>query len=140
VHKGTFGLYTEMAGKDGKFTGYVKPIIKDLDIVGPEDKHDSFLNKLWEEVVGAAGVLLKNQKKDQVATKIPIKGEYGKTDIATWYAIINVLRNAFVQAIYPSIDYQVTIASVEPVKPKEEKKGFFKKIFGKEDSKKEKNK
>ena len=30
VSQGSFGLYTEMATKDGKFKGYVKPIIKDL--------------------------------------------------------------------------------------------------------------
>jgi hypothetical protein len=30
VNKGTFGLYTEVASKQGKFVGYVKPVIKDL--------------------------------------------------------------------------------------------------------------
>src|ERR1035437_2569132 len=34
VTRGNFGLYTEMAAKDGKFKGYVKPIIKDLKVVG----------------------------------------------------------------------------------------------------------
>lgn len=28
VNKGTFGMYTEVAAKDGKFAGYVKPLLK----------------------------------------------------------------------------------------------------------------
>ncbi len=132
MNRGTFSLYTEMAAKNGKFIGYVKPLIKDLDVVGPQDRHDSFLNKIWEAIVGTAGVILKNQKKEQVATKVPIEGEFGKTTVSTWYAIIELLRNAFVQAINPSIDFQINIASVDVVK-KAEKKTFFQKIFTKSD-------
>ncbi len=138
VHKGTFGLYTEVASKNGKFIGYVKPVITNLKVVGPEDRHDSFFNKLYEILVGAAGVILKNPKEKQVATKIPIEGEYGETTVGTWYAIIDVLRNAFIQALYPSIDNEITILSVNKVKP-EKKKGFFEKLFSNPD-KKEKNK
>ncbi len=135
VHAGTFGLYAEVASKNGKFIGYVKPIIKNLDVVGPEDRHDSFLNKLYEELVGAAGVILKNSKEKQVASKIPIKGEYGKTIVGIWYAIIEVLRNAFIQALYPSIDNEITILSVNKVET-DKKKGFFEKLFTKPEKKK----
>jgi len=38
VDRGTFSLYTEIAAKGGKFKGYVKPIIKDLKVLGPKDK------------------------------------------------------------------------------------------------------
>ncbi|SDD40609.1 DUF748 domain-containing protein [Williamwhitmania taraxaci] len=46
VHAGSFGLYTEVASQKGKFVGYVKPIIKNLQVKGSEDRHDSFFNKL----------------------------------------------------------------------------------------------
>lgn len=136
VHAGTFGLYTEVASKDGKYKGYVKPIIKDLDVVGEEDRHDSFFNKLYEAVIGAAGVILKNSEEKQVATKVPIEGEYGETTVGTWRAVIEVLRNAFVQALYPSIDHEISILSVDKVEI-DEKKGFFEKIFSKSDKKDE---
>jgi len=42
VNKGTFSLYTEMAARDGKFIGYVKPEITNLKVLGPQFKHDSF--------------------------------------------------------------------------------------------------
>ncbi len=136
VHAGTFGLYTEVAGKDGKFIGYVKPVIKNLKVIGPEDRHDSFFNKLYEAIIGTAGVILQNPKEKQVATKIPIEGEYGKTIIGTWYAIIDVLRNAFIQAIYPSIDNEITILSIKKVNS-EDQKTFLQKIFTKSDKKDE---
>ena len=139
VHAGTFGLYTEVASKDGKYTGYVKPVIKDLDVIGPEDRNDSFFNKLYEAVVGAVGVILKNPEEKQVATKVPIEGEYGKTTVGTWRAIIEVLRNAFIQALYPSIDHEITILSVDKVET-DEKKGFLEKIFTKSDKKDDKDK
>ncbi|RZM10711.1 MAG: DUF748 domain-containing protein, partial [Pedobacter sp.] len=55
VNKGTFGLYSELATKNGDFKGYVKPLIKDLDVVGLEDRKDPFLRKVWEAVVGGVG-------------------------------------------------------------------------------------
>ncbi|MEO6190587.1 MAG: DUF748 domain-containing protein [Saprospiraceae bacterium] len=137
VSEGTFGLYTEFAAKNGKFIGYVKPVVKNLKVVGPEDRHDSVLNRLYEVLVGAAGAILKNPDEKQIATKIPIEGKFGTTTINTWYAIMDLLRNAFIQALYPSIDNEITILSVNKVEP-EKKKGFFKRIFTKTDKKKEK--
>src|SRR5690349_11986901 len=40
VNKGTFGLYTEIAAKEGSFTGYVKPLLVDVDVLGHEDRKD----------------------------------------------------------------------------------------------------
>ncbi len=128
VNKGIFGLYTEIAAKDRKFVGYVKPVIKDIDVVGPEDRKDDILRKLWEGFVGAAGQLLENQKKEQIAAKVPIEGRFDDTTVGVWYAISTVLHNAFIQALYPAIDRQITISSVEQQNDK--KKGFFEKIFG----------
>ncbi|HLO92551.1 MAG TPA: DUF748 domain-containing protein [Lentimicrobium sp.] len=128
VNEGTFGLYTEIAAKDRKFKGYVKPVIKNLDVLGPEDREDNILRKAWEAVAGAVGEIFENQKKDQVATKVPLEGNFDDTTIGTWYAVTTVLKNAFIQALYPSLDYQINLASVEAEKP-EEKKGFLEKIF-----------
>lgn len=128
VNKGSFGLYTEMSAIDGKFKGYVKPIIKDLDVVGAEDKDDSFFHKLWESLVGGVGVIFKNQRKDQVATKVTIEGNFKDPKIGTWNAVWEVLRNAFVQALIPSIDHEININSVKTDDPKDQK-NFLGKIF-----------
>lgn len=137
VNKGTLGLYTEFASKEGKYKGYVKPVIKDLDVLGPEDKKDNLFRKLWEGIVGAAGVILKNHKEDQIATKVPIEGDLSGSSTDILETVFELLRNAFIQALMPAIDNKINLASIEAA-PKE-KKGFFRRLFGGKD-KKEKEK
>jgi hypothetical protein len=134
VNKGTFGMYTEVAAKEGRFKGYVKPIVKNLDILGKEDRDDNIFRKLWEALMGLAGEVFENQPKDQVATKIPFEGRLDNPKPDVWETVINVLQNAFIRAIQPSIDHEITIASVDA--EKKDKKNFFEKLFGEKDDKK----
>jgi hypothetical protein len=113
VNRGRFGLYTEMAARNGEFDGYVKPIIKDLDVRGPEDKKDPLVQKIWESIVGTGGVILRNQRKDQVATKLPMQGRFAHPGMNIWYSILELLRNAFIQALRPSLDQEINIQSVD---------------------------
>lgn len=139
INKGSFGLYAEVAAEDRKFVGYVKPLIKDLDIVGPSDRKDSFLSKFWEGIVSVAESVLENPKKDQIAAKVPISGEYSKTSVAIWYSVLTVLRNAFIQALYPSIDFQINASTVKDLKH-EDDKTVLKKVIEKPGGSKEKKK
>lgn len=133
VNKGTFGLYAEAAAKEGKFAGYVKPLIKDLDVVGKEDRDDNILQKLWENIAGTVAQVFKNQRKDQVATKIPFEGNIKDPNSNIWYTISELLTNAFIQAIQPSIDNQIDIGSVDA--KTEDKPTFLQKVFGKKKDK-----
>jgi len=128
VNRGTFSLYTEMAAKDGKFVGYIKPIITNLKVLGPQDRKDSFLNKIWESIVGTAAFILKNQKKDQLASKITIKGAFKNPKTNTIDAIWEVLRNAFIQALLPSIDNEININSVNKATP-QDKRTLLQRVF-----------
>ncbi len=131
INSGRFGLYMELAAMDGKFIGYFKPVIKDLIVMSKKDHHDSFLHFMWEEIVGAAGVILKNHPKDQIATKIPIEGTFKTaTTFDTWGAIAILLRNAFIQALIPAIDNEIDIKSVYNPPLDEKKKTFWQKLFG----------
>jgi len=141
VNKGTFSMYMEMAAKDRKFIGYVKPIIKDLDVVGPEDRKDNILKKIWEGVVALAADILEAPKSETIASKVPIVGQHDDRRIGIWYSVWAVLKNAFVQALYPTLDNQVSLNSVNKVKKDEVKKeGFFRKTFGEPGEKKKKKK
>jgi hypothetical protein len=128
VNKGNFGLYTEMAAKDGKFKGYVKPVIKDLKVLGPQDKKDNIFQKLWEGIVGAAGMVFKNQNKNQIATKVPMEGDFSDPKTNTLEAIWEVLKNAFIQALMPNVDNQININSVDTNKKKDDR-NLLQKIF-----------
>ncbi|MBA3683383.1 MAG: DUF748 domain-containing protein [Bacteroidetes bacterium] len=136
VKKGDFGIYTEFAGKDGGFGGYVKPILKDLDIVQWNKEEGDFKQILWETLIGSAAALLENKNKDQLATKVEIQGKFENPDINLWRAISYVLRNAFVHAIKPSIDNTININKLDDSKDKT----FLEKIFGGKKNKKKNKK
>lgn len=135
VNKGSFGMYTEVAAKDGGFKGYVKPLIKDLDVLGKEDRDDNLFRKMWEALVGGVGQIFRNQPEDQVATKIPFEGRIDDPKANIWVTISNTLQNAFIRAIQPSIDNEINIASVDA--ETNEKKTFLQKVFSKDDDKKD---
>ena len=139
VNKGTLNLYTEFAAKNGSYKGYVKPVIKDLDVVGPEDRKDKFFQKVWENIIGGAGKILENPKKEQIATKVPIEGSFQGSDTDIMEAIWELLSNAFIHALMPSIDNQININSINT--NTNDHKGLFHKIFGgKDKDKKDKGK
>lgn len=116
VNKGTLGLFTEVAAKEGKFTGYLKPVILDLDVVGSEDYNKGFMDKVWQTLVGVVAEVFQNQKEEELATKIPFSGTFKTPRTSAWYAIAEILYNAFVKALTPSIDYEININSVKKKK------------------------
>ncbi|HKH62872.1 MAG TPA: DUF748 domain-containing protein [Flavitalea sp.] len=132
VNKGNFGLYTEFASLNGKYKGYVKPVIKDLDVLGPEDRGDNFFHKVWEGLVGGVSKVLENRKKDQIATKVPIEGDFSGAETNIIEAIWELLRNAFIHALMPSIDHQINLRSIAEDEEKDDR-GLLKRIFGKKD-------
>lgn len=128
IEKGFFGMYTEVAANDGKFLGYVKPIIEDLEVLGPQDKENSLPEKLWEGLVGLGSMLLTNPREDQIATRVPLEGDLSKPDVRTWYAVIDLLRNAFIQALQPELENTVNISDVQAGLA-EDDRSFFQRLF-----------
>jgi hypothetical protein len=133
VKKGTFSMYGEFAAKNGRFGGYVKPILKDLDVVQWNKEEGDLPQILWETAVGTAAELLQNQREEQLATKIPINGSFDNTHVNKWRAISYVLRNAFLQALRPSIDNEININNLKG----EDKKTFLERAFGRDPDKKD---
>lgn len=136
VNKGTFGLYTEVAAKEGAFTGYVKPLLQDVDVLGKEDRKDNILRKVWEGISGTVTEVFENQSEETFATKIPFEGRIDDPKANVFFAIMQILRNAFISALQPSIDEQIDLATVD--QKQEEKKGFLENVFGGKDKKEQK--
>jgi hypothetical protein len=133
VNRGNFGLFAEAAAANGEFVGYVKPIIKDLKVLGPQDKDDPLYQKFWEGIVGGVGLVFRNYRHNQVATKIPIKGSFRKTRVGIVTSILEILRNAFIQALRPAIDNEINIHTVSAENPA--RKGPLKELFESKDKK-----
>jgi hypothetical protein len=114
VARGDFALFASFAAKDGNYDGYCKVFFKDLKVFSwPRDKHKDALEIFWKAIVGTLATAFKNQPHDQLATKIPITGTLGKTDVHLWPTIATLLRNAFIKSLVPQVDQPVKIENVK---------------------------
>jgi hypothetical protein len=114
VQSGQFQVYTEIAAADGRFEGYVKPFFQNLDIFDwDKERKKGILQKFWQAIVAGVGGLFKNQPQDQLATRIPLSGNFEQTDINLWATIGGILRNAFVRALLPNVERSVDVEDVE---------------------------
>jgi len=111
--RGWFDLVIETDAKEGQFTGYVKPLFRNLKVfsLAQDIKEDNPLQFLWQALIGAATTVFKNQPRDQFGTLIPFTGEAsGATKTDTLATIGNVLRNAFVRAYLPRLEGNQDVA------------------------------
>ncbi len=109
---GEFELYMELAAADGKFKGYAKPVMRDVNIYSSEEPEKNPLKRLWEGIVDVAANLFENQEEDQVAARVPFSGTIENPDTDLLATIGSVLRNAFVGAFARSLEGSISVRSV----------------------------
>ncbi len=110
---GRFSFFGEVAAKNRRVTGYVKPIFRNVEILGgEEDAHDNVVELAWEAFVSAVSKLFENHKKDQIATKIPIEGTIDAANPSVSAAVLSLLGNAFLKALFPGVDNTVSLRSI----------------------------
>jgi hypothetical protein len=112
VERGTFSVDSELAAKDGRFQGYVKPFIDDLDVLRWQKEKESFPNKVWQAVVEVAGEVLQDQERDRTAARIPFQGSFEDPKIGVWSALGSLLRNAFIEALRRGLEGSLDIQKV----------------------------
>jgi hypothetical protein len=148
VKQGNISIYMEAATKDNVIKGYVKPIIKDLRVVNWDKDKDHPLKIAWEAVIGSVAWVFKNHGKDQQATKVEFEGNLKSPNINIMEIIGQVFYNAFIQALYPSLENSISLSSVKTQDADKKPKTFLGKIFhhtkkkkdGKDDNKKDNKK
>jgi hypothetical protein len=105
VAAGEFNLYSELRVRDGMLTGYVKPLLKNVDVYDPaQDRKKSVVRKAYEAVVGALSSVLENQSRDEVATRVDISGRIDKPEVNPLEAAGRLVQNAFFKAILPGFE------------------------------------
>ena len=113
VARGTFALFASFAAAQGKYDGYAKVFFDDLDVFEWEkERKKNALQIFWHAIVGTLSTVLRNQPKDQLATKIPISGSFEGNDVGIWTAAATLLRNAFIRALVPKLDNSVKLHEV----------------------------
>ena len=111
VKHGEFTVYSQLSIKDGNISGYVKPMFSDLTVYSwAQDKHKPILHQAYEVAVGTASHVFKNSQTQQVATKVDLTGKLKSPSTSTWQAVVEVVQNAFIQAILPGFDREARLA------------------------------
>jgi hypothetical protein len=110
---GKFELYMELAAADGKFKGYAKPILQDVDLYRSEEPEQSPLRRFWEGFLDFAANVLENPEADQVAARIPFTGTLKDPETNLFATIASVMRNAFVSAFARSLEGSITLRDVK---------------------------
>jgi hypothetical protein len=110
---GKFELYLELAAADGKFKGYAKPILQDVDMYRSGEEEQSALKRVWEGFLDFAANVLENKDAEQVAARIPFTGTIKDPETNLFATIASVMRNAFVSAFARSLEGSITLRDVK---------------------------
>jgi Domain of Unknown Function (DUF748). len=116
-------IFVELTARDGKLSGYIKPLLEDVNVASWEqdikEQGDNPLRLLWEGAVGFVKTLFTNAESKQIATQIEVEGTLDETKIKSWGAVLGVVRNAFVEAVEARFEEMTPLT--RPKKDKEEK-------------------
>jgi hypothetical protein len=109
--QGMFWLYLRVAAADGAFQGYAKPFLLDVSFLEWSDiTQQNVLKSFWEGFVQFLSNIFRNHPHDQIATVIPIEGNFETgNSIDLWTTISGVLRNAFLEALQPGVPAPVPL-------------------------------
>jgi uncharacterized protein YhdP len=106
---GTISIDAELAASRGRFRGYAKPFIKDLQVANWKDEHKNVFAKLWESAVQLVGDVLKDDSKDRIATRIPLSGSTDSPDADIWSTLGGLLKNAFIVSLRRGLEGSVKL-------------------------------
>jgi hypothetical protein len=109
---GVFSMYSELAAFESKFEGYVRPILENPKFTDANEDEKGPLRKAWEGLVNVAAKILENKQEQQVATQIPLRGNFEDPDVDVLTTIVNLLRNAFVAAFSHSLEGSINLRDV----------------------------
>jgi hypothetical protein len=113
AESGDFELFVEVAAAEGKFKGYAKPILRNVNITSAQEQEENLLRKLWEGVVDFAANILENKEEEQIAARTPFTGTIENPEASVWPTIVSVLRNAFVSAFARSLEGSISLRDVK---------------------------
>ena len=107
---GSVDLFAEVAAKDGRFVGYVKPLGHD---VRTEARYQDLGSQMIAGVVEGLAGLLENRDTKRAGTKIEVSGRFANADVHILKAILITLENAVIRGLQPVVDGNVTLQDVD---------------------------
>jgi len=117
VSAGTLKFYMEIAARDGRFEGYAKPFFTGVKFTNLTEGSKPVTQRVWQALASGLVELLKNKPENELSTRIPFSGEFGRTDVGIWATITSMLHNGFINALVPSLEHNVKSATIAGPKP-----------------------
>lgn len=103
-------LVIQARAKDGQLNGYIKPLLRDVDVFNWQqdvvDQDKSLFRSIWEALVGSSETVLKNQRKNQFATRVELSGSVQQQDVSAFQAFMAILHNGFIKAFNARFERQ----------------------------------
>ncbi|VUD58695.1 hypothetical protein TDB9533_02488 [Thalassocella blandensis] len=100
---GSGDLFTEISAENRKLSGYIKPLMKDVDIASwsqdIQEQHDNIPRFIWENLIGFLNGILTNPGSDKVATQIELSGDFDKIEVNSFGAFLGFIKNAYFSAL-----------------------------------------
>jgi hypothetical protein len=107
VVDGELSVYAQFQVQNGGIRGYVKPLIKRLNVYDTDQERGTgVFHKLYEGTLDAATSVLEN-RRDEVGTIVLVSGEVRQAQVDTWQAASNLIKNAFFQVVMPRFERPV---------------------------------
>lgn len=122
VENGVFNLYAEIAIDSANISGYIKPLARNVIVMNFADNSPKPLNLMWHTIVGFFAEVFENQREEQVATRVPLRGNLRNVEAGTWPTVWNIFGNAFVKAFERNIDNTVEFANIANTTPADDRK------------------
>ncbi len=102
--KGKMDLFAEAQNdSSGKMKGYIKPFVRDIDVVANKEKFEGIKHFFFEIGTALANLILRDSKTKSVATYVDFT--YDKQfNVSTGQGIENAIANGFKEKLKPGIE------------------------------------
>ncbi|HXH32639.1 MAG TPA: DUF748 domain-containing protein [Bacteriovoracaceae bacterium] len=101
--KGKLDVYAEAKSEKGKVEGYIKPFMKNLDIMKSEESFKGIKHWGIEVLTALGNLVLRASDTKSVATKIPFSYD-GELKVDSGEALSKAIQHGFEQKLSPGIE------------------------------------
>jgi hypothetical protein len=112
VQGGLLDVYAEVAAAEGRFQGYVKPMLKELNVVSLK-KEKLSIRTAAEALIDGIVNIFQNPQTERAATRVEFEGRFDAPDVSPWQAVSLALRNAFIDALSARMEGKIDLKDVQ---------------------------
>jgi hypothetical protein len=102
--KGKLDLYAEAESTHGKIEGYVKPFLKNIDVIKTKENFKGPKHWFIEIVTAVGNLVLRASDTKSVATRIPFSMDKSGVHVDSGEALSKAIQHGFEQQLSPGVE------------------------------------